>query len=29
MTESLAGLHYVAFVCIMLAKTTAIFNLSS
>lgn len=29
MTESLAGLHYVAFVCIMLAKTTALFNLSS
>jgi transposase len=28
MTETLAGLHYVAFVCIMLAKTTALFNLS-
>jgi transposase len=29
MAETLAGLHFVAFVCLMLSKTLAVFNLNS
>jgi len=29
MAQTLAGLHYVAFVCLMLSKTMSIFGFSS